>query len=355
MKTQKLLALVLLVIMPFVMGCSQALELNEEPQNASQDIETKDAFSEFGLLSYPNGVITVEDFLKTNNIIKSQEEYDQAKDNGEIASSPDVALVSLLFSGGVLLTPHEYNYRSSKDNLVLDDEILVTDIKTFHKVTGLKSAHPDYANVLGETWIFDPYVKYYKTRQEVNNWIEKEKVKQSCVSALRAASSEDIERFLTKGHILYRGNATSITYFVGHTACIANNILASYPNINTTLKNLPIIEAMPGHGVWRTKAKEWATWDTSNRAVVSPNFSMLPSVRDKIIAFHEEQLGKEYEFIDGAFWAEKRKNSKDDFYCSKLQWMAYKEVLGIDIDGDRGPWVFPNDILESPYMSVTYF
>jgi hypothetical protein len=39
------------------------------------------------------------------------------------------------------------------------------------------------------------------------------------------------------------------------------------------------------------------------------------------------------------------------WYCSLLIWQAYYEVLGIDLDANGGIYVYPNDLICSPYFN----
>jgi uncharacterized protein YycO len=39
------------------------------------------------------------------------------------------------------------------------------------------------------------------------------------------------------------------------------------------------------------------------------------------------------------------------WYCSLLIWQAFYDVLGIDIDANQGVYVYPNDLINSPYFN----
>jgi hypothetical protein len=41
------------------------------------------------------------------------------------------------------------------------------------------------------------------------------------------------------------------------------------------------------------------------------------------------------------------------WYCSLLIWQAFYEVLGIDLDANKGFYVHPNDLVNSPYFDNT--
>ena len=40
-------------------------------------------------------------------------------------------------------------------------------------------------------------------------------------------------------------------------------------------------------------------------------------------------------------------NDESRFYCSQLAWRAYKQVMNIDLDSDKGALVFPDDLYNS--------
>lgn len=45
-----------------------------------------------------------------------------------------------------------------------------------------------------------------------------------------------------------------------------------------------------------------------------------------------------------------RTNEATYWYCSQLIWQAYYDVLGVDIDPNKGLIVYPNDLIKSPYF-----
>ncbi len=75
--------------------------------------------------------------------------------------------------------------------------------------------------------------------------------------------------------------------------------------------------------------------------------------RDAIIAFvlkHDNDLSH--------YRACKRFNPDHDspgnqeyWYCSLLIWQAFYDVLGIDLDANQGYYVYPNDLINSPYFN----
>jgi uncharacterized protein YycO len=63
-----------------------------------------------------------------------------------------------------------------------------------------------------------------------------------------------------------------------------------------------------------------------------------------VVRWVEDRKGKPYRWpiIMGL-------DTKDEsrFYCSQLVWLAFRQVMGIDLDYDRGVLIFPDDIYDS--------
>ena len=64
----------------------------------------------------------------------------------------------------------------------------------------------------------------------------------------------------------------------------------------------------------------------------------------KVVSWISERKGKPYRWplIQGL-----EKSDQSRFYCSQLVWIAFKEVLNLDLDVDKGVLVFPDDIYYS--------
>lgn len=70
----------------------------------------------------------------------------------------------------------------------------------------------------------------------------------------------------------------------------------------------------------------------------------------KVVSWISERKGKPYRWplIQGL-----EKSDQSRFYCSQLVWIAFKEVLNLDLDIDKGVLVFPDDIYYSKeYVDV---
>ncbi len=64
----------------------------------------------------------------------------------------------------------------------------------------------------------------------------------------------------------------------------------------------------------------------------------------RVVRWLEERKGRPYRWpiIQGL-----DKTDQSRFYCSQLAWLAYKEVLNLDLDVDKGALVFPDDLYYS--------
>jgi uncharacterized protein YycO len=70
----------------------------------------------------------------------------------------------------------------------------------------------------------------------------------------------------------------------------------------------------------------------------------------RVVSWINERRGKPYRWplIQGL-----EKSDQSRFYCSQLVWIAFKEVLNLDLDVDKGVLVFPDDIYYSKeYVDV---
>ena len=127
----------------------------------------EEEFSEYWLLQWPNGTITLEDFEKEWNIIKDSE-VDNWTGWKICSETPETACVPVILKENeILVTPHEYNEFIAEETDLTLLEPYYTDLKTFRKVTWLKEASPEYVQwELPGTYIFDAYTKFYKTKEE---------------------------------------------------------------------------------------------------------------------------------------------------------------------------------------------
>ena len=135
-------------------------------------------------ISYYGKVVTFADFPSDKILDASYEErINKLITKSDVGGSPENALTYLIFDeNGVLFTAKRYNkddeilgkkaYELSQKGQDLDESNMYqfvdkqlhykTDLKTFYEVTGLKEATAEYADVIGNIWIFDPYVKFFE-------------------------------------------------------------------------------------------------------------------------------------------------------------------------------------------------
>lgn len=138
------------------------------------------------------------------------------------------------------------------------------------------------------------------------------------------------------------GGVTPSNY-VGHTAGIVEGYLSS-ANIPYMMQNTYSVEAVsPSSGVLKRKlstngADVWAFAGMNARSLMWFNYSMSSAQITNICNYQKKQTGKPYTLYGGKY-------DDTQFYCSKLQWLAYYIHRGVDIDRDGGTYVFPRDIL----------
>lgn len=159
--------------------------------------------------------------------------------------------------------------------------------------------------------------------------VAKEALKESLRAALpmAAASGPDGTIPLTtarhKGDIFF---TPATTFFVhhGHTGI--------YRDRKT------IIEATPGHGVWRTGLKGVLV----SRGALLQEVNTSQVKRDRAADRANTYVGRMYN-PNFAF----NKTANGWMNCSQVVWAAYKTASGIDLDSNGGHGVYPKDIRDS--------
>lgn len=142
--------------------------------NTSHYIISKDIIKDSE--EYYGKIIRLSDFPKSKLLNESyMDKINTSIWPGDIGSSAETALVPLVFDKKTLIlyTAKRLNKESEgkyKTGKPMDIVEYITDIQTFHDVTGLKEAHPDYAEaIMGPDnqaiWAFDPYVKFFEVRK----------------------------------------------------------------------------------------------------------------------------------------------------------------------------------------------
>lgn len=80
---------------------------------------------------------------------------------------------------------------------------------------------------------------------------------------------------------------------------------------------------------------------------------LRPNVDEKVIsdaiAFGHTKIGTPFSYFSNLF----DKTNTDKFYCSQFVWNCYLNA-GVDLDGNGGMAVFPNDLVRSDKVSIVY-
>ena len=155
--------------------------------------------------------------------------------------------------------------------------------------------------------------------------------------AARKASRQNpdqIQKLLRDGDIVFGSHV--INYMTwgryNHVAIVidaARGVLAeSTATLPTDMPGVRLID-------WKTFASSYARVGVVR--LRSSRVDQLPNV----IRWVKDRKGKPYRWpiIQGL-----DKTNQSRFYCSQLVWLAFKDVLNIDLDVDRGVLVFPDDI-----------
>jgi len=126
----------------------------------------EEEYSEYWLLQWPNGTITAEDFIKAWTRIdnKDLDNWVTLVNERKICNTPETACVPVILNDdNILITPHEHNTTIEEFK---DENVYLTDLETFRKVTWLKEASPEYTQNLDGQYFFDAYTKFYQTIEE---------------------------------------------------------------------------------------------------------------------------------------------------------------------------------------------
>lgn len=310
-------------------------------------------------ISYYGKVIALADFPE--NKVFNTSDFENLNEN--VRSSAENALVQLIFDkNNVLYTAKRYNTELEKDNKDLNS-MYVTDLLTFKEVTTLTEATAEYAEILPINkrilWVFDPYVRFFEKRTE------KDKTPVKIFSDnIQTKSTTATPAWAQLGNIIYgKWDGGGISDIYGHTGGIVQSPLSSSTDIGYLMKSTKTVDASNNgsllsglfigtpNGVFeRYMSSTGSNWWNSKTtganvyqryALWAPN--MTSANRTAIVNYMRNQIGEEYNFSSS-------KTNESQWYCSKLQWMAYKKVLNIDIDYNGGTWVMPNDIKNSSLL-----
>ncbi len=324
-------------------------------------------------------IITIADFPVDKLLdVSYEEKLNRSISKDDVGGSPDRALVPLIFDhNGVLYTAKRYNTESdqkysllaieAQKNPNIDTEITIgyvnylVDLQTFANITTLKEATDEYTQPLPTMnseliWFFDPYVKFFEKRDEqqaraIHKYNNMNKY------AIGYAKSFSIPSWAKKGNIIFaKWNVGGISDVYGHTGGISKEptLGSSVGAIMTTTKtieasnngkSLSALTISTSDGVFErymstSGANHWNSSSIYQRHALW-KINMTNIERNNVVAFMKNQIGKSYLF---ASWT---KNTENTWYCSKLQWKAYKVFCGIDVDSNGGNIVYPLDIVNS--------
>lgn len=134
----------------------------------------------------------------------------------------------------------------------------------------------------------------------------------------------------TNGNIVVVLDDTSLT---GHAGLFDSRYYVSIYSYAMVSANVS-----PKNGVQREQCIKYRTYGRAYGLSVPGEGNHGAAARD----WAYRQMGKPYSVL-GA------KTDLSSFYCSKLVWGAWRYTSGRDLDGDGGYWVWPVDLINSPY------
>jgi uncharacterized protein YycO len=151
---------------------------------------------------------------------------------------------------------------------------------------------------------------------------------------IRPQNTDEIRKLLRDGDIVF--GAHVINYMTwGRFNHVAIVVDAAAGKLAESTAELPT--DMPGVRVvdWKTFAAGY-----SHIGVVRLNGSSAKEI-PRVVSWVNERKGKPYRWpiVQGLDKLDQRR-----FYCSQLVWLAFKDVLNLDLDFDKGVLVFPDDI-----------
>lgn len=307
-------------------------------------------------IAYYGKVINLNDFSKT--ILLSNEDVDLINagsyTKSDIGKNKTNALVPLFFDKNkILYTAKRYNKEAEESNW--EEEFVEytfwTDLKSFKTISNLKEADEKYVDGLPNKkneiiWIFDPYVKFF-TETSYEKVPNKDLLKSTPTWGLL-------------GNIIYaKWDDNYISDYLGHTGGITQIPQSSSTDIGYLMRSTKTMEASNNgkiisgisigtpDGVFERYMSNNGN-DGWNSPLVYQRYALWysgisSSQRLAIVNYMKAQDGEDYNLSSS-------KTNTSQWYCSKLQWKAYKEVLNIDIDNNGGPFVSPNDIKNSSIL-----
>jgi len=296
--------------------------------------------------------------IKMNNVLsdlqnfESEENFWNEDEANELIKSqikghiPEEAIVPLIFDEfGKIVTSQKYN-----ENGIEFEEEYYTDLNTFSTITNannliefVDAISSDQGSVI---FLYDPYsINPIKTKDKhdiIRDALKSKKGFQpKPQSNYHKSNSNDTGNTLWVGDIAVGNRPNGWRGFYGHAGVVHkldNNTLYNGNPEDTGTKTMEAIG-------WRSNDDNEIASKAFDSYWLGDDFDWMlllyaPSVDDVT-----QQNIKDYVFAqDSDTYAITSKNSESTWYCSKLAWRAYKNYLGIDIDYDKGPIVYPADI-----------
>jgi len=123
---------------------------------------------------------------------------------------------------------------------------------------------------------------------------------------------------------------------VGHAGIFDRSSYAS-------LSSWAVISAnvTPVNGVQREQCSKYRNYDRAYGLWVPGQYHHHVQARQ----FAQRQMGKPYVLSPV-------KTDTRSYYCSKLVWCAWRYTAGIDLDADKGLYVWPVDLINSPLTTL---
>lgn len=347
------------VLILFLAGCQK--DIIEAPCNddkVAKIIDDREIFSYWSnqtigenlSIEFKTKNLTIDDFKKTGHLWSDAEASELFKSK-KWGVSPELAFALLIFdSEGKLIYNNDY-WKLTENGDSFEKERYFTDLRTFREIVAQETALPKYAKgSTGHLWVYDSYQTVFKTDEEWDSFLE-ERDNPPSPLAVRTTS----QNLIKKGNLFWgKWPYDWVVKNYGHMGIVSQAPNMCYPNMTLALQNTYSVEATPPSVIEGVMANhDWAASDILMRKILwYPSLS--DEQRNEIVEYVRDQIGEPYYFPLDDEWiilgSQSDKNDQDRWYCSKLAWRAYKEVLSIDIDADNGGLVFPKDIYRSSYL-----
>ena len=379
-KVQTAINIILLAIsIIFISSCSDNID-NEHPLTINEHSKALELSEQF----YRKKISKKE--FKSAGVFTKDYLFDNQKELIQLVFHPD----------DFLLSPEAYNFIADKHldeyGLTLnqkvseaEDQGIDPDSKEFEAIAiellnEFENTQEDFNNLEYYLVDLDYFRKYFLENEQIiqllENRIETSEVRNlidiyeedlSDIQSINITNKKAGVSWYNRGNILVGGwNNGGIAQFFGHTGGVYESPTI---NGNTSLKmaNTLVVEASNrNQNPWWfwTNIQEGTTNGVQMRYMTSGNdgwnhssvyarhalwYPNMSSYRRYLVArYMNWQVGERYQFPSSKLVANR-------WYCSKLQWRAYKYALAVDIDRNKGTSVYPNDLLYSNKLYALSF